>query len=197
MKSLKYIFVISILILLGKSRTNACGPYYPDDPNYILMFRSCSTELERQWQDGCRFQDFEKEQNCILWQNITSPSISLNDIEKIIYDAKLSNLNNFSKGSFSDNEFAKWLSDPKHGEDLEYIRVAKEIEEIREYMNNPWYYSYDGDEEHSRLTELKKICQGYNGKRHASRYALQLIRLYFAVGDYKSCIDIWENRVSK
>lgn len=182
---------------MGGGRTDACGPYYPDDPNYILMFRSCSPELERQWQDGCRFQDYEKEQNCILWQNITSPSIPISDIEKIIYDAKLSNLDNFSIGRPSVNEFAKWLSDPNHCEDLEYIRIAKEIEEIREYMNNPWYYAYEGDDEHSRLTELKLLCQNYNGKRHTSRYALQLIRLYFAVGDYKSCIDLWENRVSK
>ncbi len=182
---------------MGGRRTGACGPYYPDDPNYILMFRSCSPELERQWQDGCRFQDYEKDQNCILWQNITSPSIPISDIEKVIYDAILPDINDLSSGSLSNNKFAKWLSNSNHREDLKYIRIAKEIEEIREYMNNPWYYSYDGDDEHSRLTELKEICQDYKGTRHALRYSLQLIRLYFPVGDYKSCIDLWENRVSK
>lgn len=182
---------------MGGGRTDACGPYYPDDPNYILMFRSCSPELERQWLDGCRFQDYEKEQNCILWQNITSPSIPISDIEKVIYDARLSDINDLSSSSLSNNKFAKWLSNPNHREDLEYIRIAKEIEEIREYMNNPWYYAYEGDDEHSRLTELKEICQDYKGSRHASRYSLQLIRLHFAVSDYKSCIDLWENRVSK
>lgn len=197
MKSLKYILIISILILLGESRADACGPYFPDDPNYILMFRSCSPELERQWQDGCRFQDYEKEQNCNLWQKITSTSIPLNDIEKVIYDARLSDLNDLSKGTLSNNKFAKWLSVPGHHEDLEYVHIAKEIEEIREYMNNPWYYAYDGDDEHTRLSELKKICQDYNGKRHASRYALQLIRLNFATGDFRSCIDLWENKVRK
>ena len=161
------------------------------------MFRSCSPELERQWHEGCRFQDYEKEQNCIVWQGITSSSIPLGDIEDVIYDARLSDINDLSSGSLSNNKFAKWLSAPKHRDDLEYIRIAKEIEEIREYMANPWYYAYDGDDEHKRLTELKKICQDYNGKRHAPRYALQLVRLYFAVGDYKSCIDLWENRVSK
>lgn len=197
MKSLKYILVISILILLGKGRADACGPYFPDDPNYILMFRSCSPELERQWQEGCRFQDYEKEQNCLLWQKITSTSIPLGDIEKVIYDARLSDLNDLSTGKLSDNKFAKWLSATSHREDLEYVRVAKEIEEIREYMNDPWYYAYDGDDEHRRLLELKKVCQNYNGRRHASRYALQLIRLNFAVGDYRSCIDLWETRINK
>lgn len=197
MKSLKYILVISIFVFLGKGRADACGPYFPDDPNYILMFRSCSPELERQWREGCRFQDYEKEQNCLLWQNITSSSISLDDIEKVIYDARLSDLNDLSKGKLSGNKFAKWLSAPNHREDLEYVRIAKEIEEIREYMNDPWYYAYDGDDEHTRLSELKKVCQDYNGRRHASRYALQLIRLNFAVGDFKSCIGLWENKVSK
>lgn len=197
MKLLKYILVINILIILGEGRIDACGPYYPSDPNYILMFRSCSPELERQWIEGCRFQEYEKEQNCILWQNITSSSIPLSDIENVVYDARLSDLNDLSRGKLSDNKFAKWLSAPSHREDLEYVRVAKEIEEIREYMNNPWYYAYDGDDEHTRLSELKKVCQNYNGKRHASRYVLQLIRLNFAVGDFRSCIDLWENQVSK
>lgn len=197
MKSLKYILVISILIIWGMDRTYACGPFFPDDPNYILMFRSCSPELERQWQEGCRFQDYEKEQNCLLWQKITSATIPLSDIEKVIYDARLSDLNDLSTGKLSNNKFAKWLLASNHREDLEYVRIAKEIEEIREYMNNPWYYAYDGDDEHTRLSELKKVCQDYDGKRHASRYALQLIRLNFAVGDFRSCIELWENRINK
>ena len=197
MKFLRYILIISILILLGKGKTNACGPYFPDDPNYILMFRSCSPELEYQWQEGCRFQDYEREQNCILWQNITSVLIPLKDIEKVIYDARLSDLNNLSTGKLSNNKFAKWLSTSNHREDLEYVRIAKEIEEIREYINDPWYYAYDGDDEHRRLSELKRLCQNYDGKRHASRYALQLIRLNFAIGDFKSCIEHWETQIGK
>lgn len=197
MKYLKYILAISFLAFSYVERMEACGPYYADNPNYIKMFRSCSPELERQWQEGCRFQDYEKDENCLLWQSITSISIPLEDIEDVVYTARLSRLKNLSDGDLSNNDFAQWLSKPEHREDLDYLLIAKEIEEIREYMNNPWYYAYDGDDEHTRLAELKKICQDYNGKCHASRYALQLIRLYFAVGDYKSCIDLWENRVSK
>lgn len=197
MKYLKYILAISFLAFSYVERMEACGPYYADNPNYIKMFRSCSPELERQWQEGCRFQDYEKDENCLLWQSITSISIPLEDIDDVVYTVRLSRLKNLSDGDLSNNDFAQWLSKPEHREDLDYLLIAKEIEEIREYMNNPWYYAYDGDDEHTRLAELKKICQDYNGKRHASRYALQLIRLYFAVGDYKSCIDLWENRVSK
>lgn len=163
MKSLKFILAISVFFLLGVARTEACGPYYPDDPNYILMFRSCSPELEQQWQDGCRFQDYEKEQNCFLWQQVTASSIPVKDIEKVIYDARLAELNDLSGGILAGNKFAQWLSVPAHIEDLDYIRTAKEIEEIREYLNNPWYYAYDGDEEHSRLAELKERCLTYKG----------------------------------
>lgn len=97
MKSLKLILVINVLILLREGQAYACGPFYPDDPNHILMFRSCSPELECQWQHGCRFQEYEKEQNCILWQNITSSSIPLRDIEKVIYDAGFSEFNDLHK----------------------------------------------------------------------------------------------------
>lgn len=197
MKSLKSILAGSALLLGAAGTAEACGPYYPDDPNYIPMFRSCSPELERQWQEGCRFQDYEKEQNCLLWQSITTATIPLEDIEKVVYEAMLADLNDLSGANLSNNKFAGWLADPKHIEDLKYIQTAKEIEEIREYMNNPWYYAYDGDHEHLRLAELKETCQAYSGKRHAARYALQLVRLNFAVKDFKNCIDLWEKQVSE
>ena len=94
MKSLKYILVISTLILVGMGRAEACGPDLPDNPNYILMFRSCSPELERQWHEGCRFQDYEKDENSLLWQKITSTSIPTDDIKKLVYTATLSDLGN-------------------------------------------------------------------------------------------------------
>ncbi|MDO5395677.1 MAG: hypothetical protein Q4F07_06910 [Bacteroidales bacterium] len=194
-KYLKYILAISFAIVIC-GRIDACGPYYPDNPGYLKIFRSCSPELERQWQEGCRFQDYEKEQNCLLWQRITSPSIPVDDIEKIVYSARLSELKDLTGETLADNTFAQWLSEPEHKEDLDYILVAKEIEEIREYMNNPWYYAYDGDEEHLRLDELMNICQVYAGKRHAARYALQMVRLYFATGDFKSCRELWETSIS-
>lgn len=196
MKYLKYILAISIILTLS-GNVEACGPYYPDDPGYLKIFRSCSPELEKQWQEGCRFQDYEKEQNCLLWQKITSSSIPLRDIERVVYTASLSEILNLKGESFSDNQFAQWLSVPCHKEDLDYLLVAKEIEEVREYMNNPWYYGYDGDDEHERLAELTKQCHSYKGKHHASRYALQLVRLNFAASDFKSCLALWENSVSK
>lgn len=195
MKSIKYILTISVLIFSAISEISACGPYYPADPKHILMFRSCSSELERQWQEGCRFQDYEKYENCILWQKLTSSSISSKDIEDVVYNSTLKDLKELSKGSLSENRFAQWLLSSKQKEDLDYLFIAKEIEDLREYMNDPWYYSYDGDEEHQRLDELLKRCQEYNGKRHADRYALQIIRLYFVKKEFLNCIDLWESSV--
>lgn len=179
--------------MINVLRVEACGPYYPDDPMHIHIFRSCSPDLERQWQEGCRFQDYEKDENCLLWQKLTSTTIPLTDIEKVVYDARLKDIRELPGGRIAENKFAKWLLLPKHKDELEYILIAKEIEEIREYMAEPWYYAYDGDEEHQRLDELMKKCLDYKGKHHADRYALQMIRLYFAKRDFQSCIDLWEN----
>lgn len=197
MKSIKYILAISLAFVLSMPYLSACGPYFPDDPMHIKMFRSCSPELEKQWQEGCRFQDFEKQENCELWQRITLPSIPLIDIERIVYNAKLNELKNLADSAYINNKFAQWLLSPNHKDDLYYLLVAKEIEEIREYMNDPWYYPYDGDEEHLRLEELVKVCEEYNEERHADRYALQTIRLCFAKGDFQKCIDLWERKLEK
>ena len=197
MKSIRYIIAISIVTIFCSLRVDACGPYPVADPTHIRMFRSCSPELERQWQEGCRFQDYEKDENCLLWQRITSSAIPLMDIENVVYNAKLKDLKDLSTGNFASNKFAGWLNQTNHREDLDYLLIAKEIEEIREFMNNPWYYPYDGDEEHLRLEELMKKCLTYKGSRHAARYALQMTRLYFAQKNFQSCIDLWENSVTK
>lgn len=196
MKSIKYILAISLILFIGTLTAVACGPYYPENPASIRVFRSCTPELERQWQEGCRFQDYEKYENCLLWQNITSPSIPLKDIERVVYDARLKDIKDLPQGKLADNKFAEWLISPVHHEDLEYLLTAKEIEEIRGYMNDPWYYAYDGDEEHVRLDSLLNQCKEYRGSRHASRYALQLARLYFAKKDFKACRNLWESRVN-
>lgn len=195
MKSIKYILAISVMLIITTLPTVACGPYYPENPASIRVFRSCTPELERQWQEGCRFQDYEKYENCLLWQKITSTDIPLKDIEHVVYDARLKDITNLPQGKFAGNKFAEWLIQPTHRDDLEYLLTAKEIEEIREYMNNPWYYAYDGDEEHMRLDSLLKQCKDYRGNRHASRYALQLARLYFAKKDFEACRDLWDSKV--
>lgn len=198
MKSIKYIIVISILTLLGSARIMACGPYFALHPCSLFIFRSCSPALIKEWQNGLRFQEFEKEQNCLLWQTITSQAIPVRDIEKIVYDASLDELQNLSaEGSFDDNTFADWLRQEGHKEDLDYLLTAKEIQQIREYMIDPWYYENDNDEEHRRLADLLELCESYNGKRHKDRYALQTVRLYFARKDFQPCIDLWENSIAK
>ena len=63
-------------------------------------------------------------------------------------------------------------------------------------MNDPWYYAYEGDEEHMHLDSLLNQCEEYRGTRHSSRYALQLARLYFAKKDFGACRNLWESKVS-
>ncbi|ROT13863.1 hypothetical protein EEL50_09185 [Muribaculaceae bacterium Isolate-105 (HZI)] len=184
------------MLITATLPTVACGPYYPENPASIRVFRSCTPDLERQWQEGCRFQDYEKYENCLLWQKITSTDIPLKDIEHVVYDARINDILNFPQGKLAGNKFSEWLTKPTHREDLEYLLTAKKIEEIREYMNDPWYYAYEGDEEHMHLDSLLNQCEEYRGTRHSSRYALQLARLYFAKKDFGACRNLWESKVS-
>lgn len=197
MKSIKYILAISFLLLFSAPYGKACGPCSPAPPGALQIFRSCSPELERQWQEGRRFQEYEKSENCLLWQNLTSKNIPLRDIEEVIYKVSLPDLRKMSPELISGNRFAKWLSYPDNIDDLEYILIAKEIEGIRDYMNDPWYYAYDGDDEHRRLGELLTTCREYKGRRHADRYALQLMRLLFANKNFECCIKLWETSACK
>ncbi len=193
MKSIKYILAISAVAIFMPADVKACGPFPPYEPELIRMFRCCSPDLERQWHEGCRFQGYEKDENCLLWQEITSSNIPLRDIRAVVYEAGLKDLRSLPQGPLVGNKFAQWLGQPGHKEDMDYIMIAKEIEEVRNFMTDPWYYAYDGDEEHQRLNELLKACIEYKGQRHADRYALQLARLYFARKEFGKCIELWES----
>ena len=196
MKSIRYIAAISIALIAGAiTEIRACGPYGPDNPMHIKMFRACSPEAERQWQEGCRLQDYEKAENCLLWQQLTSPDIPLRDIERLVYDTPMRDFVFLKEGYFEDNKFAKWLLG--HDEDYEYLMTAKEIEDIRRYINDPWYYPYEGDQEHQTLDRLLEKCRSYQGSRHKSRYALQMARLFFAQKNYQDCIDLWDGGIDK
>lgn len=105
MKSIKYILAISVMLITATLPTVACGPYYPENPASIRVFRSCTPDLERQWQEGCRFQDYEKYENCLLWQKITSTDIPLKDIEHVVYDARINDILNFPQGKLAGNKF--------------------------------------------------------------------------------------------
>lgn len=203
MKSIKYIISISIALLYGTSfRSTACS-YDVYSPSELNIFRLCDPEMLEQWHKGKRFQEDEKLQNCRLWQKATSPQIKTDEIQQVVYKSSLIQLRSLADGTFASdsvlcqNRFARWLSAPQHKTDLDFLLLAKEVEEIRRYMNDPWYYAYDGDEEHSRLQELCDMAQSSPDRRNASRYALQAIRLMFVLCDYKGCTDYWESTVSK
>ncbi|MCM1028847.1 MAG: hypothetical protein NC342_01180 [Pseudoflavonifractor sp.] len=196
MKSIKYILTISLALIVTTLPASACYIYFPDNDEYVNIFRAYSPTMESQGLEGRRLQESDKYLNCLLWQKITSPSIPLADIERVVYDAPLLHLSNLAQGPLAGNKFAQWLAEPAHSDDLRYLVTAKEIEEIRDLMNSAWYYPYDGDDEHARLDSLTSRCMAYQGSRHQARYALQLTRLYFANKDFEACRALWENKVS-
>lgn len=174
----------------------ACGPYSPEKPGTLNIFRTCQECPKTQWDTGVLAKDDRVQQNCLLWQSITAADIPLADIRAVVYKATLADLAGIGGKKFAGNRFAQWLAQPAHKEDLDYLLVAKETEELRAYMQDPWYYGYEGDPQHRRLAQLADTCRAYTGTRHAARYALQDARLCFAAGRHGDCTGIWR-RVGK
>lgn len=138
-----------------------------------------------------------KSDNLRLWQQQTSTKISMADIEKVVYRADLSYLQNirinFAKPQQHTNTFVNWIVANKRTDILNLLILAKQVEKARNIMNDPWYYPVDGSDCYRQLNDVVGKCRQYKRGQLLGRYALQLTRALCALREYKECADYWEN----
>lgn len=126
--------------------------------------------------------NYGSDENCLLWQQQTSPDIPISDIYALVYKADISWIESLryhqstSRWSCSEerNQFAEWLWEDTEAAD--FLLLAKQCEETRDRMNDPWYYPSRKDPEKMTLDGIIKTAQKYDGKRFADRYVLQALR---------------------
>lgn len=176
-----------IILLLSLSISSyACGPFFPiiPTPRYFPLDRSVKTMSE-----------FDKEENLLLWQQLTSPDIPLSDIEEAVYSDSREKFIDKIHTPGSGNLFYNFLNDPK-GEDLrEFLSTAKEMEERWREIRSPWYYPKDRDIRNTPgdFQEIIDKCKSYQGTRLADRYSLQIVRALFASRRYEECIHYYDS----
>ena len=149
----------------------------------------------------------EREANCQLWQQQTSADIPVKDVEKAVYqytyntwkyiedyvNGKRDDFTNDTVGKLLDsNAFVKYIVQKNDIEALNFLLLAKRVEETRWAMRDPWYYPYDQDAEHVALREVIRQCEAYQGGRFKSRYALQAMRTLFSLKQFDQCVQFWE-----
>lgn len=193
MKSTIYIrLIIDLLLVIGGiNRIEACGPYNPliPTPDFFTLhhYRSLS--------------DYDRSENLQLWQNQTSARIPLADIEKVVYHDSRDKVFDYTGHDVqrSSNLFYAYLKNANDDEAVDFLLIAKELEERRNDMQSPWFYprkrTYGA--ETGDFDTFIENCKAYTGNRFKDRYALQITRALFASRKYAECIEFVDSAFAK
>ena len=191
-KFLKY-FLFNFALLLVPNVAMACWhPWYT--PGGYYMYRVYDPEpefaLDEHYPNTGR--------NCKEWQNLTSPTISLDDIYKVVYKMELEDFEKIcnNRDMAYDNGFIDWIC-KKDTAILNFLHLAKTNEYIRTKYNSRWYYPTMNISAGMTIEEVAEKALFVKDNRLRDRYLLQAVRALFSMSRYEECIELWENEVSR
>lgn len=176
---------VSLLILAAAGEALACGPYNPIIPTPDFFGSETPyVPSDRQLREG----------NIRLWQFDTSDTIPAEDIYKAVYKDSRERFLELAEGSAdaTGNRFYRYLITYRDREIIDFLALAKEVEERRFGMSSPWYYPpkriVDSTDDAS-FADIIARCEAYKGTRLRDRYALQMTRALFAAGRYTDVVN--------
>lgn len=178
--------VNALLLLIVVLPASACGPYPPIIPTPDF-FNLPADKVKSS-------TDYEREENLMLWQTLTSKDIPLRDIEQAVYKDSLQTFiekTYYYHAKPTDNLFYIYINNTNDDEVKCFLSTAKDLEERRRKMNSPWYYPRKKEwfEDDTDFDDIIAVCHDYKGERLRDRYALQLTRALFASHRYAECIE--------
>lgn len=179
--------VVSLLLVAASAgQAAACGPFPPVIPTPEFFGLSVITKT---------MPEYEREENLKLWQSLTSGRIPLADIEEAVYHDSCEQFYDrtgyYGDPNKTENLFYVYLNNTGDSEIVDFLGIAKEMEERRRDILSPWYYPQDRGSggETGDFSDLIKRCEAYDGVRLKDRYALQITRALFASRRYADCIE--------
>ena len=192
---MKHLFYLLFGMLFPVVPVFACGPF---DRTYLAedyyMFRLLGDNMKGNYPQSSLEAQYRE--NCEEWAKITSRSIPLDDIKRVVYKWSIEQLDSLRAPGMrhQDNSFARWIVEHQDNEVIDFLLLAKRSEWVRATRSSKWYYPVDGDEESLSLDEISRTSLAYTGERLKDRYLLQAIRALFAMSRFDTCIELWKER---
>lgn len=136
----------------------------------------------------------EARRNCLEWQAMLSPSVTMEDIYQVLYQMPYEEVAGvYAAGDYDGaNSMLRDLLRGKRQALLDYLLFAKKVEYLRGQVTSAWYYPtmrLDGDLSFEALIDE---ALDYRDEELRPRYVLQAVRLLFSMQRYEECIDLWE-----
>jgi len=187
MKLTKYLRAAfsAVFIIVGLIPSNACGAYRPIIPTPDFFELSVLSQS---------ITDYDRQENLIAWQSLTSPLIPLSDIEEAVYHDSLQRFRDMTgyRQVKTKNKFYNYLNNTNDWGIIDLLETAKDLEEERRATLSPWFYPQDRNSIYGYSPDYSntiEACKAYEGKRLRDRYSLQICRALFASNQYAACIE--------
>lgn len=128
--------------------------------------------------------------NCEEWRTFTQGKAALNDIYTIQYntspDSFLNAYNSKKWNAYANNSFAQWMLKKGNREALQYMALAKKVEQGQSTLMDPWNpvprpYRFDSLANVAAKEADKKMPDFLK-----QRYAFQAVKLWYYAGDTAS-----------
>lgn len=199
MKSMR--FIATNLLLLFAAGAFACG-WWPKNSGEVLLYRIMPLE-ESDFEDYIIFGDYKlhspkvdyRDENIALWQKETSRKVSKRDIGYVVYDVDIAYLQRIRKNlehlPKQKNSFINWIAANKRADILDLLILAKQCENVRAAITDPWYYRVEDGYHYRALNDIVDKCRRYTSGPLLSRYALQMTRALCTLREYEQCAEYW------
>jgi hypothetical protein len=137
-------------------------------------------------------QDTATDPNIALWRSYCNNKVSAESVEDAVYSELL-------LSRHSDNAMIQYLHSINDFEALEYLKFAKEIENLNEYYENPWERDDDivAPKRKSRIDIAIDKAGAAKNALIRSRYYFLAIRLAFYNKDYETARKVYDNHFAK
>lgn len=177
----------AVSLLAGTATALGCGPYVTTIPHPDFF----NTDQLRS------IAVFDRAENLRLWQQLTSESIPLADIEQAVYKDSGDDFSHHIEYPEikTENKFYNYLNNSKDDEIKRLILTAKDLERRWGSTTSPWYYPADRNVTRAAADyrDIVEECALYAGTRLRDRYGLQAVRALFASRCYAECVEYYDS----
>ena len=194
MKSLRYLLISTFLLCISYEALACWDPWY--DPSGYYMYRVYEDRTTHKMEIGNAFPDMEA--NCVGWQELTSSTIPLEDIYKVVYTmpyTEFEKIYNKRRVKY-ENKFVEWIT-KKDSAILDFLLLAKANEYIRIQRNSRWYYPTMEIGIDMTIEEVAEKALSAKDVRLHDRYLLQAVRALLSMQRYEECVVLWNDEISR
>lgn len=193
-------WIVFTIILISKTITLACGPWYPYGEEIRFSLFSPSIFMGNAYNpfhynaDSYGFQlDFlpEEDPNILLWNSYCENQPLLIDTYLAIYKLESNELEDRN----SSNTFVQYLNRTQDKSAIDYIQFAKSCSRFSQVTYDPWERGGDQlkKQRNKKIKAALKKCNSTSHEILKKRYAFLAIRLAYYAGNEQKVRSIYAN----